>query len=188
MNTPKTTARPAVDLDATDEFPVLDAAAYEAEVLSRDSGEQTDSWATDTEADPSAVGFPAADHALPDIPRVAADSDAMLAVEHWIAQKTEELRAHHDALSLAQRERAAAVARASALSRELAETSANLDSLNGRERALEDALPSWMRRGARPPCWRSNWPTRARLKHGRTRRWQPPKHSSSSAPESFRRC
>jgi len=142
MNTPKTTARPAVDLDATDEFPVLDAAAYEAEVLSRDSGEQTDSWATDTEADPSAVGFPAADHPVPDIPRVAADSDAMLAVEHWIAQKTEELRAHHDALSLAQRERAAAVARASALSRELAETSANLDSLNGRERALEDALAS----------------------------------------------
>ncbi|MGH8316468.1 MAG: FHA domain-containing protein [Steroidobacteraceae bacterium] len=69
-----------------------------------------------------------------------ADPEVMLAVEHWIVQKTEELRAHHDALSLAQRERTAAVARAGALSRELAETSANLEALNSRERALAEAL------------------------------------------------
>ncbi|MGH8291358.1 MAG: FHA domain-containing protein [Steroidobacteraceae bacterium] len=71
-----------------------------------------------------------------------ADSDAMLAVEHWIVQKTEELRAHHDALSLAQRERTAAVAHVGALSRQLAETNANLEALHGRERALAEALTS----------------------------------------------
>jgi chromosome segregation ATPase len=66
----------------------------------------------------------------------------MLAVEHWIAQKTEELRANHDALSLAQRERTAAVARADELSRELAETSAKLEAVNRRERALAETLGS----------------------------------------------
>jgi chromosome segregation ATPase len=66
----------------------------------------------------------------------------MLAVEHWIAQKAEELRAHHDALSLAQRERIAAVAHAGELSRELAERSANFDALNGREQSLVEALNS----------------------------------------------
>jgi myosin protein heavy chain len=141
MNTPKTTARPSVDLDATDEFPVLDAVAYEAEVLSQGSDQPSDGWETTTESDPAALTFPAADQPAPEAPR-SADSDAMLAVEHWIVQKTEELRAHHDALSVAQRERIAAVARAGALSRELAETSANLEELNGREQALAQALSS----------------------------------------------
>jgi chromosome segregation ATPase len=66
----------------------------------------------------------------------------MSAVEHWIVQKTEELRAQHETLSLTQRERAAAVARADALSRELAETRANLDALSHRERTLADKLIS----------------------------------------------
>ena len=142
MNTPKTTARPSVDLDATDEFPVLDAAAYEAEVLSREAADRTDSWTTATESDLSAAGSPAPDPRLPNAAPLATDSDAMLAVEHWIAQKTEELRAHHDSLSAAQRDRAAAVARAAALSQELAETSANLEASTGRERALAQALAS----------------------------------------------
>jgi chromosome segregation ATPase len=140
MNTPKTTPRPSVDLDATDEFPVLDAAAYEAEVLSREAADRTDSWATATESDLSAAGPPAPEPRLPDAAPAATDSDAMLAVEHWIVQKTEELRAHHDSLSTAQRERTAAVARAAALSHELAETSANLEASSGRERALALAL------------------------------------------------
>jgi len=76
---------------------------------------------------------------VPNTPQ-AAHPDVMSAVEHWIAEKTEELRAHHDALSIAQRERSAAVARAGALSRELAEKSANFEALNGRERALAEAL------------------------------------------------
>src|SRR6185312_16234134 len=138
MNTPNTTARPSVDLDATDEFPVLDAAAYEAEVLSRESGDKTDSWAIATGSAPAAAASAADDHPVPVPPRPAADADGMLAIEHWIAQKTEELRAHHEALSLAQRERAAATARAGALSRELEQTSANLDALNGRERELAE--------------------------------------------------
>jgi chromosome segregation ATPase len=66
----------------------------------------------------------------------------MLALEHWIAQKADELRAHHDSLSLAQRERSAAVARADELGCELAATGASLQALEGRERALAEALSS----------------------------------------------
>jgi chromosome segregation ATPase len=138
MKPQKTTARASVDLDATDEFPVLDAAAYEAEVISREQAGPS----TATEPDPSAAGSPAPDHRVPNAALPVADSEAMLAVERWIAQKTEELRAHHDVLSLAQRERTAAAARADELSRKLAETSANLEALNGRERALAEALTS----------------------------------------------
>jgi pSer/pThr/pTyr-binding forkhead associated (FHA) protein len=141
MNTPKITARPSVDLDATDEFPVLDAAAYEAEVRSRDAADRTDSWAA-TESDPGAVESPAPDAGVLNAAPPAADSDAMLAVEHWIVQKTEELRAHHDSLGAAQRERTTAVARAAALSHELAETNASLEASSGRERALAQALAS----------------------------------------------
>ena len=141
MNTPKTTARPSADLDATDEFPVLDAAAYEAEVRSRDAADRTDSWAA-TESDPGAAESPAPDARVPNAAPPAADSDAMLAVEHWIVQKTEELRAHHDSLGAAQRERTTAVARAAALSHELAETNASLEASSGRERALAQALAS----------------------------------------------
>ncbi|MGA7538757.1 MAG: FHA domain-containing protein [Steroidobacteraceae bacterium] len=77
---------------------------------------------------------------MPSAAPPAADSDDMLAVEHWIAQKTEELRAHHEAMSIAQRERTAAVARADELSRQLTELSTNLKDLDGRERALAQAL------------------------------------------------
>src|SRR6185437_16344158 len=126
----------------TDEFPVLDAAAYEAEVLSREAADRTDSWATATESDLSAAGPPAPEPRLPDAAPAATDSDAMLAVEHWIVQKTEELRAHHDSLSAAQRDRATAVARAATLTQELAETGANLEAATGRERTLAQALTS----------------------------------------------
>jgi chromosome segregation ATPase len=141
MNTPKITVRPSVDLDATDEFPVLDAAAYEAEVRSRDAADRTDSWAA-TESDPGAAESPAPEARVPDAAPPATDSDAMLAVEHWIVQKTEELRAHHDSLGAAQRERTTAVARAAALSHELAETNTSLEASSGRERALAQALAS----------------------------------------------
>ncbi len=140
MKPQKTTAQPSVDLDATDEFPVLDAAAYEAEVLSREPAGPPDSRSSATESHPPAAGSPAPDDPLPGAAGPVADSDAMLVVEHWIAQKTEELRAHHDALSIAQRERAAAVARAAELSRELAETSSNLEALKGREQTLSEAV------------------------------------------------
>jgi len=139
MNPPKTTARPTVDLDATDELPVLDPAAYEAEVLARESAAPSDDRAT-TESDTPAAESPTPDRGVPNTAPQAGHSDVMSAVEHWIAEKTEELRAHHDALSIAQRERSAAVARAGALSRELAETSANFEALNGRERAVAEAL------------------------------------------------
>jgi chromosome segregation ATPase len=138
MKPPKTTARPSVDLDATDELPVLDTAAYEAEVLSREAAGPSNSRSTATESDPVAAGSPAPEQGVANAAPPVADS--LVAVEHWIVEKTEELRAHHDALSLAQRERNAAVARADALSRELAETSANLEALNGRERGLAEAL------------------------------------------------
>ena len=142
MNTPNTTARPSVDLDATDEYPVLDAAAYEAEIRSREPAAASENWATATEPDLPAAGPCAFDQVVPDTAPPVSDSDDMLAVEHWIAQKAEEVRAHHDALSLAQRERAAALKRAAELSRELAERSANVEALNGREQALADALNS----------------------------------------------
>jgi chromosome segregation ATPase len=141
MNPPKTTARPSVDLDATDELPVLDPAAYEAAIRSRESAGASDDGPTATQP-----ALPAAASAIPDqrsVPNAAPpapDADVVLAVEHWIAEKTEELRAHHDALNLAQHERTAAVARAGALSRELAETSASVEALNGREQALAEAL------------------------------------------------
>jgi len=97
MNVPKTTVPPSVDLDATDEFPVLDAAAYEAEVLSRESAEPSEPTAT--QSDPTAAASPAPDHGGLDAASPVGDSDVMSAVEHWIVQKTEELRAHHEALT-----------------------------------------------------------------------------------------
>lgn len=138
MKPPKTTARSAVDLDATDELPVLDATAYEAELLSGAPDGPTDSAATTS--DPSAAGLPALEQRVDDAAPPVADSDAMLAVEQWIVQKTEELRAHQDTLSLVQRERSAAVERADTLNRELAEASTTLEALRGRERALAEAL------------------------------------------------
>lgn len=97
MNPPKTTARPSADLDATDELPVLDPAAYEAAVLSREAAGAADS--SSAELDPFAAGSPAPDHRLPNAVPPVADSDAILAVESWIVQKTEELRAHQRTLS-----------------------------------------------------------------------------------------
>jgi chromosome segregation ATPase len=142
MNPPKTTARPSVDLDATDELPVLDPAAYEAEILARESPGLSDDGATATQPVLPIAGSSTLERDAPNAVAPAADADVVSAVENWIAEKTEELRAHHDALSLAQHERTAAMARAGALSRELAETSASFQALNGRERALAEALAS----------------------------------------------
>lgn len=138
MQTQKTTARSALDLDATDELPVLDATAYEAGLLSREPEGPSDSAVE--KSDPPAAELPAPEHRIDNAAPPVVDSDVMLAVEHWIVQKTEELRAHHDALSLVQRERSAAMERADRLDRELAEASTNLEALRGRERALAEAL------------------------------------------------
>lgn len=124
MKPAKTTTRTSVDLDATDELPVLDVAAYEAEVVSGGPTGLSDSRTTATEPDPHAAGPPAPGHRVPDAAPVVADSDVVLAVEHWIEQKTEELLAHHDALNLSQHERTTAVARADALNRELTDARA----------------------------------------------------------------
>jgi IgA-specific serine endopeptidase len=142
MNPQKTPARPSVDLEATDQFPVLDATAYEADVLSREPPAPPDRQATAAAPDPPAAESPAPDPGAPNAAPRMADSDDMLAVENWIAQKTEELRAYHEALTLVQRERAAALARAEALSRELSEASAALEAAKGRERSLAEALSS----------------------------------------------
>jgi len=140
MNCPETTGRgPSIDLEPTNELPLLDAAAYEREGLSREPSEPPpDSRAVATASDASEAEVPDHPGANPAPP--AADPDFMLAVEHWIAQKAEQLRAHQAALTLAQRERTAGVARADALRRELGQTSADLAALNDRVRNLEDAL------------------------------------------------
>ncbi len=141
MKPSNTPARSSVDLDATDELPVLDAAAYEAELLSRESTEPADGSTTISEA-PTAATQPAPIQPSANPAPVVADGEVMSAVERWLMEKTEELRAHHESLSLAQSERSAAVTRADALSRELAEKTAALEALDGRERALAEALNS----------------------------------------------
>lgn len=52
MNSRETTTRASIDLDATDEFPVLDTAAYEAAVLPLQSAEPSDDRITATAARP----------------------------------------------------------------------------------------------------------------------------------------
>jgi golgin subfamily B member 1 len=139
MNSPDTTAcSSSTELDTTDELPALDVAAYEAELLARESAAPAESAVTATGRDVSTAEAPASrggDAASP-----AADADVMLEVERWIVQKTEELRAHQTELRAAQRERSADAARADALGRELAETSAKLEALNDRARMAEDAV------------------------------------------------
>jgi chromosome segregation ATPase len=141
MNSPDTTARrSSTELDATDELPALDVAAYEAEVAAREATEPAASGVTATGSDGSAGEAP--DNCEADAAPRVADADVMLEVEHWIVQKTEELRAQQSALRVAQLERTAGVARVDALSRELGATSANLEALNNRARILEDELTS----------------------------------------------
>ena len=139
MNSPDTTAcSSSTELETTDELPALDVAAYEAELLARESAAPAESAVTATGRDVSTAEAPASrggDAASP-----AADADVMLEVERWIVQKTEELRAHQTELRAAQRERSADAARADALGRELAETSAKLEALNDRARMAEDAV------------------------------------------------
>jgi len=105
MNPAKTTARPSVDLDTTDSLPVLDIAAYEAQIARE--GAPSDGAAAPPDSGTAAAALPAADNIGPNAAPPAPESDVMLSVEHWIVQKTEELRAHYDALSLAQHEHSA---------------------------------------------------------------------------------
>ena len=130
--------RPSIDLESTAELPALDAVAHETEVISQEPAEPSDGTPRATRCADPATG--AGDDCGADASSFVADPDVMWAVEHWIAQKAEELRAHQSALRTAQRERTAGVARADALSRQLGETSANLEALSDRVRILEDAL------------------------------------------------
>ena len=141
MNSPDTTTRrSSTELEATDELPALDVAAYEAELAAREATEPPASGVTTTGSDGSAAEAP--DNCEADAAPRVADADVMLEVERWIVQKTEELRAQQAALRVAQHERTAGVARADALSRELGATSADLEALNNRARILEDELTS----------------------------------------------
>jgi len=141
MNSTDTTARrSSTELEATDELPALDVAAYEAELAAREATEPPASGVTTRGSDGSAAEAP--DNCEADAAPRVGDADVMLEVERWIVQKTEELRAQQAALRVAQHERTAGVARADALSRELGATSANLEALNNRARILEDELTS----------------------------------------------
>jgi septal ring factor EnvC (AmiA/AmiB activator) len=106
MSSPETTARPSRDLETTDELPALDVAAFETEDLGREPAAAPDDGASATGPESPAAGAPEAPGA-PAVP--VPDPDVMLAVEHWIVQKAEELRAHQA------REREAAQRRASEL-------------------------------------------------------------------------
>src|SRR6516165_6666595 len=139
MDSPDITApRPSTVLDATDELPALDPAAYEAEVASRQVAEPSACGAT-----PAGREVPAAEE-LDDYRDDAApqvfDAAFMVEAERWIAQKSDELRAQQAALRDARRGRTAVVASADALSRELGANSANLEALSNRARILEEEL------------------------------------------------
>jgi chromosome segregation ATPase len=139
MNSPDTTAQSSTTvLEATDELPALDVAAYEAEVAAREAAESAASGLTLTGNELPVTE--ARDNCATGAASRAADADVMSEVERWIVQKTEELRAQQVALRAAQRERTAGVARVDALSRELAATSENLEALNNRARILEGEL------------------------------------------------
>ena len=106
MNSPERTAQaPSLDLETTDELPALDAAAFEAEGLAREPGEPPHDGATAAGSEASAAGATVAPYGSPPVP----DPDVMLAVERWIVQKAEDLRAHQA------REREAAQRRAGEL-------------------------------------------------------------------------
>ena len=139
MNSPDTTAQsPTTVLEATDELPALDVAAYEAEVAAREAAESAASGLTLTGNELPVAE--ARDNCATGAASRVADADVMSEVERWIVQKTEELRAQQVALRAAQRERTAGVARVDALSRELAASSENLEALNNRARILEGEL------------------------------------------------
>lgn len=113
-----------IDLDATEELPVLDVSAYEAQLQSAAASEADDSAAHGT-AVPLVTGR---------------DADNLLNVEQWIAQKTGELRAMHDALSRGRRDKSEAETRAEQLTQHLTEAAITIRSLEERDRALSATL------------------------------------------------
>jgi DNA repair exonuclease SbcCD ATPase subunit len=122
MDPADTTPSPSKGIDATDELPALDVAAYEA---AQRAGESAP-------AEPEAAEAGRAP--------VPPDSELMLEVERWIVQKTEQLRGQQVALRAARRESNAGLARADALSRELGATTASLEALKERAGILEEEL------------------------------------------------
>ena len=86
MNSPDTTAqRSGTNLDATDELPALDPAAYEAQVLAGGAVEPAASAASDTGEVAAPAGAMDGDDGDDEMPPVP-DADVMLEVERWIVQ------------------------------------------------------------------------------------------------------
>ena len=124
MNAPLHTLNRPIDLDATEELPVLDVAAYEASLQSAEATETAVSATPD-----SRVAF---------VP--GSDPDQLLNVEQWIAHKTNELRALQEALAEARREQGAAESRAAQVSQSLREAATTIDDLEAQGRVLTEAL------------------------------------------------
>jgi chromosome segregation ATPase len=113
VNAPLQFVDPRVDLDATEELPVLDISAYEARLHSAAASESAESSARP-----------------PEPPVVAGrDTDELLSVEQWIAQKTTELRSLQDGLGRAQRDHRAAEERAVQMTRDLSEAGSTIRDL-----------------------------------------------------------
>lgn len=135
--------RQVSDLDSTEELPVLDVAAYEAQIAASEAMTSLDA----TSRDLVALALPSEDEltAVADqAPSAAAvaDPDALPGVEHWIAQKTTELRALQDSYARARHDQERAEARAGSLERDLGESSAALAALDARVKSLESAIAS----------------------------------------------
>lgn len=131
------------DLDSTEELPVLNVAAYEAQIAASEAMTALDA----TSRDLVALSLPS-DDATAANPEQAAttatipDPDALSGVEHWIAQKTTELRALQDSFARARYEQERAESRAESLAIELSEATSTLTLLDARVKGLEGALAS----------------------------------------------
>ena len=110
-----------IDLDATEELPVLDVAAYEAQLHSAEPAALPDSEARE----PVVAGR---------------DPDELLNVEQWIAHKTTELRSLQEALARARRDHSEAETRAEQVSRNLTEAAVTIRSLEECARGLTATL------------------------------------------------
>ncbi len=121
MNAPMQSFDRQIDLDATEELPVLDVAAFEAQLQSAESPGLSESAAPE--------------------PSVARrNPDELLNVEEWIANKTTELRSLQEALARSRRDHSEAEARAEQVSGNLIEAGATIRTLEERARGLTATL------------------------------------------------
>lgn len=121
MNSRETTTRASIDLDATDEFPVLDTAAYEAAVLPLQSAEPSDNRITATAARPSVGAAAGAEELSRTLAETGASLEALRVRERALrlALANEQQAAQRSAAELDAARRAAA-----RLAQELAEARA----------------------------------------------------------------